>query len=213
MTPVRPQYLDLDEEANALDYLDKACSSVAEAEVNPLAWKWVVLALHGALYGFAICACKGTDPNNVIRRTKKGKELLISFDEALRLCQDPKWIGMTVTAKPLVLTESQQCSIDLLKNLLRNNFEHYIPRSWAIEVHGMPTIVMDVLDAIQFLALDTGTYVSLEEEQQEKIRTLVGRTKRILLKSRLYQEAIGRAQPKKGSQVAIGHRRIARKGK
>ncbi|HWR90533.1 MAG TPA: hypothetical protein VN260_09745, partial [Dissulfurispiraceae bacterium] len=74
----------LTEETNALDYLEKAASFIRETEQNGLAWKWVVLALHGALYGFAICASQGTNYENVTKVTKKGERKLISFDKALQ---------------------------------------------------------------------------------------------------------------------------------
>ena len=34
-----------------------------------MAWKWVCIALHGALYGFGICAIKGTDDSSVLEDT------------------------------------------------------------------------------------------------------------------------------------------------
>ena len=56
-------WLRLTEETNALDYLERAGSFIVDADQDNFAWKWVVLALHGALYGFAIAACKGTNEN------------------------------------------------------------------------------------------------------------------------------------------------------
>ncbi len=47
----------------------------------------------------------------------------------------------------------------LLKKELRNMFEHYIPSVWAIEIHGLPKITMDILDVIRFLAIETRTYI------------------------------------------------------
>jgi len=189
----RSDYIEVDEESNALDYLAKACNFIEASEGDPVAWKWVVIGLHGALYGFAVCALKGTDANSVVTHTKKG-DRLISFGEALKRCQDPEEMCMTVMARALELSAPQRTSIDLLRNLLRNNFEHFVPRGWSIEIHGMPQIAMDVLDAIQFLALDSGTYVSLDDEQQEMIRSYVGQAKQMLQDSKLYQEAAARAQ-------------------
>ncbi len=64
--------LSLSEETNALDYLEQAYHYTQQTEKKDIAWKWVILRLHGALYGFTICACKGTNPDNVIFKTKKG---------------------------------------------------------------------------------------------------------------------------------------------
>ncbi len=73
------KYLSLTEETNALDYLEHAYQSVIETEKKKMAWKWVIIALHGALYGFAICALKGTNWERVTFRTKNGIIKLISF--------------------------------------------------------------------------------------------------------------------------------------
>jgi hypothetical protein len=50
------KYADFTEEANALNYLEKTISFIKNTEGNPLDWKWVMLAIHGALYSFMICA-------------------------------------------------------------------------------------------------------------------------------------------------------------
>lgn len=81
------EYARFTEGSNSIDYLEKAVSFIKSAENKPEDWKWVILAVQGALYGFMICNLKGTAPDNV----SKGKSQdLISFDEALRRCQDPK---------------------------------------------------------------------------------------------------------------------------
>lgn len=68
---IRGKYLRLTEKTNALDYLEKACYFISQTETDVFAWKWVILALYGALYGFAICACQGTNRYNVAFKTKK----------------------------------------------------------------------------------------------------------------------------------------------
>ena len=73
---IRAKWLRLTEKTNALDYLEKAYDFIRQTETSVLAWKWVILALHGALYGFAICACQRANRYNVAFKTKKGKEQL-----------------------------------------------------------------------------------------------------------------------------------------
>lgn len=181
-------YLRLTEETNALDYLQRAYQFICQAETDVLAWKRAVIALYGALYGFAICACRGTNPYTVTYKTKKGEDRLISFDKALKLCQDPEWMRMTIHSKHLELSQQQKRSIQILKDWLRNNFEHYKPTAWPIEIHGMPQVAIDVLEVIRFLALDTGNYVHLTQSQRQQIKYMVARSKRVLKQSQLYKE-------------------------
>jgi hypothetical protein len=185
---IRSKWLRLTEETNALDYLEKAVRFIHETEENRLAWKWVVLALHGALYGFAICACQGTNYENVTIRNRRGELRLISFGKALERCQDPRFMRMLIGSQPLTLSDSQKESIRQLKNELRNKMEHYVPSGWSIEIHGMPQIAIDFLDIIRFLAVDTRTYIHLNKAQKKRIRTWVFQTKKFLRDTKLYQE-------------------------
>lgn len=185
---IKQKWLSLSEETNALDYLEQAHYYVQQTEKRGIAWKWVILTLHGALYGFAICACKGTNPDNVTFDTREGEKRLIGFDEALRRCQNSKWMRMTVTSKHLQLTNQQKKSIEILRKWFRNNFEHYIPKGWAIEIHGMPKIAIDVLGVIRFLALDTGNCINLNQEQRDRVKLMVFQSKQKLKQSQLYKE-------------------------
>lgn len=190
MTPkiIKSKWLIFTEETNALDYLIKVEEFVKQSITDIKAWKWVVLSLHGALYGFAISACKGTDYTNVTKRTKKGKERLITLSEALKICQDPNWMGTLYGGIALKLTDSQKGSIRILKETLRNKFEHYIPRGWSIEIHGLPHITIDILAIIRFLTVETIRYQHLNQSQRRKIKSIVFQCNKYLKKHPLYLE-------------------------
>lgn len=185
---VKGKYLRLTEETNALDYLEKAGEFIRQTLTDRRAWKWVVLSLHGALYGFAIAACRGSDYQSVVKVTKKGHKRLITLDEALDMCKDTKWMGTLYGGLPLSLSGSQEDSIRHLKETFRNNFEHYIPGCWWIELHGIPRLLMDVLDIIRFLAVETFRGQHLTQTQRKKIKSIVFQSKRLLQKSPLHFE-------------------------
>ena len=187
MSKIEEKFIKLTAEINALDFLEQGCKFIKDTEVNPLSWKWVIISLHGALYGFAICACKGTNPKSVTFETIKSNKL-VNFWEALKKCQDPSYMCMTINSKHLKLSEQQKESIEILTSVFRNNFEHYIPKLWSIEIHGLPRITIDVLDVISFLALETGNYVNLGTAQRKKVDTLIRKSKKILLESQLSKE-------------------------
>lgn len=183
-------YLRLTEEANALDYLNRAGEFINQAMTDENAWKWVVLSLHGALYGFAIVACKGSDYQSTVEITKKGHERLITLDEALERCRDARWMGTLYGGVALNLSASQEDSIRRLKETLRNRFEHYIPGGWSIELHGLPRISMDVLDVIHFLTIETFRYQHLNQTQRRKIKSIIFQSKRLLRESPLHLELL-----------------------
>lgn len=175
----KPKWLEFSEEINALDDLEKAYFFIQQTRQDKNAWKWVVLCIYSAMYGFAICALKGTNPDRVIVKTKK-RNRLITFAEAIDRCQNPLHIKMTVTSKHLQLNDEQKYSIKKISEGFRNNFVHYIPKSWRIEVSGMPTIIKDCLEVIGFLALDTGNYTHLTKNQQRRVRSFIYRSVQIL---------------------------------
>jgi hypothetical protein len=186
---IEAEYVRFTEESNALDYLEKTIEFIRRVEANPTDWKWVIIALHGALYGFLICALKGTNPDNVVVRNKKGESRLISFAEALKRCQDQSYMVMTVNSKTLQVSPSQKRSIGFIQEHFRNAFAHYQPCLWSIELHGMPKIVMDGLDVVGFLSLETGNYTHLTTEERSSIEALVAQGKELLQKTRLFREA------------------------
>jgi hypothetical protein len=119
------KYVRFSERENALDYLEKACAALQRIHRRPEEWKWVVIGIHGALYGFAICVLRGTNREMV---TQGSRRRLIAFDEALRRCQKPEHVTFYTHSKALTLTEDQKDAIRFLKNV-RNQIEHYIPKA------------------------------------------------------------------------------------
>jgi hypothetical protein len=67
--------------------------------------------------------------------------------------------------------------------------EHYVPSGWSIEIHGMPQIAIDALDVIRFLAVDTHTYIHLNQTQIKRIKSCIFQSKKFLKNTKLYQEA------------------------
>ena len=186
---VEEQWIDFMAELNALDYLEKAYQYMCQVENSPMEWKSVILSLHGALYGFAVCVCHGTDWENVNDAKKEGNYHLIGFKKVLSRCQDGEY--MTAFGEvPLDLSEAQSVSIEKLKKF-RDRFEHYMPMSWHIEVHGMPQIAIDALEVIRFLAVECSMWVRdrLKSKNVKIVKSLVYQSKKVLRKTQLYKEA------------------------
>jgi hypothetical protein len=63
-----------DELDNAIDYLEKAAFYYNNREDNHW-FKWLVISLHGALYGFGVCAVKGTNPSQRVLDKPSNKQI------------------------------------------------------------------------------------------------------------------------------------------
>ena len=154
-------WLRTDEKENAVDSLEMTACLLSELKAKNLnrLWKWIAISLFNALYGFCICAIQGTNSDRVKERDSKTggfKDKLISFQEALKRTQEDGWMRQYTGSNTLSLTSDQKMSIRKLKDEIRNNFEHFTPKGWSIVISGMPKIVSDVVDVIQFLALGSG---------------------------------------------------------
>lgn len=166
--------VEFDEETNALDYLERCIGFLREVESGNLrAWKWVAISLHGALYGFAVAAARGTDWTRVTYEKKDGTRRLLDLHKVLNLCQDEGHMKMLIHSQPLVLSESQREAIKGISMMLRNEFEHFVPKGWVIFVEGLPIRVFLVLKVVKFLALETSTYVHLDDSQSKAVAELV----------------------------------------
>jgi hypothetical protein len=168
-----PECISFTEESNAEDYLEKAIAFIKTSGSNPLDWKWVILATYGALYGFMICALKGTDPHNVCKPPKHRK--LIDFPEALRRCQDSSWMNVSGFNKVLQLSPDQDRAVHYIQIEFRNQFVHYRPASWSIELAGLPEIIGHGLDVIGSIALAMGSYYA--HYNRERVASLIAEGK------------------------------------
>lgn len=159
-------------EINAIDYLDQSVRFLLETDKNMFAWKWVVISLHGSLYGFCISALRGTNPDLV--KTKK-KKWIIGFPEALKRCQDIEYMKMggSLSDKPLILNEKQQKAISIIQEKFRNNFEHFPPMSISLASIDIAENVSYVYEVIEKLIFESNTFLHrIEKEDQLRIKSL-----------------------------------------
>ncbi len=181
---IKEKFLRVTEETNAIDYLEKAAFYLKETESVEMAWKWVIISLHGALYGFAIAASSGTDSRSVIKNNNK----LLSFWAAIKRCEKPDIMCTLVGSKALKLTSEQRESIEILTRLLRNNFAHFSPKNWIIEIHGLPKVSLDIIEIISFLCFETKTYILLKPHLREKTKVIIDSCNKTIKNMALYKE-------------------------
>lgn len=172
------KFIRFDSELNAIDFLEKAVFFYKTAKSDNSYYKWLIISLFGALYGFAVSASRGTSNSSskkdITYKDKKGFDILKHFDDVLKLCQNNSFMKKGSNSKALVLSEKQQNSIQILKNELRNNFEHFLPNfSWSIEFELVESIIPDIMEVIRFLVFETNTYGFLDEDRKVKMLELL----------------------------------------
>src|SRR5690349_21649631 len=63
-------YLVLNEEKNAIDYLNHALVFLEEVEKKKVSLKWFIIAFHGALYAFMLLALQKVNSEQIYREEK-----------------------------------------------------------------------------------------------------------------------------------------------
>jgi hypothetical protein len=161
------QWLRLDESTNALDNLEM-CSYFLRNLPNPIRWKWAIIAIQQALYGFAVAAVQGTDQGSVRKRPEDPESRLISIWEALKRAGDPAnlWPGTT----PLMMSPAEEKALQRVVSEFRNGFEHFGAQSWSIEVAGLPALLAHVLAVVQRIALKAQSPHRYEDGDLERLR-------------------------------------------
>lgn len=173
------------EAINSLEFVSEQVEKVSE-DISK--WKWIIIGLHNALQNYMVCALRRLENTNVLthksardvlteffnimdlpeNKWKFPKEKLDSFTNLFEKIQSDK-MKKNVNSKVFKPTHSQiDCVINL--NLFRNEFIHFVPKSWSLGVNGLSNLVVEVLTIIEFLAFESHNIVWSEES--EKSRTL-----------------------------------------
>lgn len=175
-------YLRTDEEAEATEALAMASRMAARAAHDTQAWRWFVIALHNATQGFMVLSLR------------HGNGLLALTDECYAAWMDAyennkpyppekldsylclykkvkhKELGTIGGNIRFVPKTSQGRSIRKL-NSLRNEFIHFTPKSWSLELSDLPRIGLDCAALISFLGWETQNifwhHPDLKEQSQE----------------------------------------------
>jgi hypothetical protein len=167
-------WLRPDELENAIDNLQMVAHFL-EHLPSEKKWKWAIMAMHQALYGFAICAIQGTDSRWLIKNNNK----LITVWAAVERVKDAKSMPAGIF-KPLVTSPAEEAAIKKLTSEFRNGFEHFKPKLWSIEISDMPATLRHVLRVIRFLALEADCVSYPDEIQRDTVRQALTRIENAL---------------------------------
>ncbi len=163
------------------------CADLIEKE--PKVYKWIVLALHSALQGACICHLVTTASPLGVVSNKNAKEWVAYFNRSQKDIE-MKVPGTFILALPELLDKvrlenSAGCGhsekieitdneVEWLKRIhkeLRNQFVHFEPVGWSIEVSGIPDIAELVAKIIKqiddcgwaFRFMDAATHRKMRE--------------------------------------------------
>lgn len=159
-------YLRTDEEfeaANAMQMATKFASNLAE---DLHLWRWVIIALHNAAQGIMVLSLR--HGNGLLALTDESysawmaayaknvtppPEKLDNYLNLYKKVKHKEW-GQVSGNTRFVPVGTEGGDIKRL-NSLRNEFIHFTPKGWSLEVDGLPRIALATARLISFLALQT----------------------------------------------------------
>jgi hypothetical protein len=145
-------------------------------------WKWAILALHNTVQGFMVLALRGSHSLHVYRPEDAARWLEahekwgpyptdLKLDDFLNLYKKIKGELMLkfVDSKRFVPSGTQGRSVKEL-NGLRNEFVHFTPKGWSLEVSGLPVICLDCLNIVEFLGWESRNLPWPDENAMARVR-------------------------------------------
>lgn len=159
-------YLRTDERQEAVRSLEWAAEQASQLEQDPYLWKWLLVAMHNAIQGFLVLAL--WNGNGLLTLTAKGAAKWLEaynsdapfpvdrLDKFLNLYEKVKVPEHFHVhgARAFTPGATHDKSMEQL-NEFRNEFIHFTPKGWSLQLAGLPTICLDGLDLIRYFGWET----------------------------------------------------------
>ncbi|PKD40888.1 hypothetical protein CWO84_08435 [Methylomonas sp. Kb3] len=159
-------YLRTDEELEAAHAMKMAAQFASGIETDPHLWRWVIISLHNSAQGVMVLSLR--HGNGLLALKEKSyTDWMAAYeknetppqeqlDTYLNLYKKVKHreLGKLGGNKIFMPVGSEGGDIKRL-NSLRNEFIHFTPKGWSLEVQGLPRICLSVARLISFLAFET----------------------------------------------------------
>src|SRR5262245_13143801 len=156
---VSAEYLQTDEREDLLSSLKLVRVSALECRDDVQFWKWILVGAHSSLqaaivfhlsFGNDLLVAKPAHAKKWLEAHRSGGDYPdMHMDFFLALYEKAK--SQDVLAFRLVTAPSQDQSVKTLLGL-RNDFVHFMPRGWSIELAMLPKICLDSLKVVEVIA-------------------------------------------------------------
>ena len=184
-------YLRTDEAEEAVSAIEMVSESVAMAKSDIYRWKWALIALHSGVQGFMVLALRGGNGLAALKdevaaawldaHEKNGpypEERLDSYENLYKKVKSDRML-MYVHSKKFVPVGTQGGSINKLKDL-RDEFIHFVPKGWSLEVSGLPALFADCLDFVDCLGWGCGNVLWYDAALESRAKAAITSTRSAL---------------------------------
>jgi hypothetical protein len=178
------KYLKTNEFEEAVSALEMVAELVTGMTDDRYRWKWIILSVHQALQGFMVLALRCGDGLRPLKDKvaaawlqayRQGgeypREELDSFLNLYKKIKSDRMLFYQHSMKFLPVG-TQGWSVKKL-NSLRNDFIHFLPRAYLLEISGVPQICLDCLELVEFLGWQCGNILWHNETWSDRARTAI----------------------------------------
>jgi len=194
-------WLRTDETEEAISSLEMLAETAPSLVLDTYRWKWVFISTHNALQGFMVLALRHGNgllalKDEIAAQWQKayregGKYPVEKLDNFTNLYKKVKSVRMMcyVHSRKFKATQDHNRAVKKL-NELRNDFIHFVPKGWSLELTGLPEICLRCLEVIEFLGWESGNIILNEEVQQRRAMLALKKAKNVLTDiKQKYEEA------------------------
>lgn len=184
-------YLRTDEIEEAISALEMLSEVTPFLVKDIYRWKWAIIATHNALQDFMVIALRQGNgllalKDNIAAEYLKaqkegGKRPAEKLDNFLNLYKKIKSDRMLCYShgKRFKADPEHNWAVKKL-NELRNEFLHFVPKGWSLEIISLPKICLNCLEVIEFLGWQSGNVIFNDETQQVRALSALKMAKAVL---------------------------------
>jgi hypothetical protein len=174
------QWFRTDEKKEAFEALKFANNLVDEVKADPYYWKWVIIAVHGAMQATLVLALTGSTQLRVLSEKSKkevaereeGVRKLADFMDLYRMVKRKGDMEIFVHSKPLQASNEMDRDVAWVHEM-RNNFMHFLPSGWSIPIEPLPLALGNCVSIISFLAFESGNVFWYEKPTIDEVTAVL----------------------------------------
>jgi hypothetical protein len=146
-------YARFDEIENVLISLDllATLAPMVRSRRHRSQWKWIIIGAHDALQGALVCAIADTTGTRVLSK-KSARAMLDWLEDTSQEYPGEFMADFSTLLKraAIELVPKDGKDIETLHGM-RNDFVHFTPKGWSIELAGLPRIIDTALRLVALL--------------------------------------------------------------
>lgn len=174
-------WFEFDEKKDLLSSLRMVNFAVTEVQADPSFWKWVIIGVHNALQASMVIHLSsiGNDLLVADEKTRACWEVAYEHGELLPELKMDTFLNLYKKIKKIEIfgykfkPECDQGNSIRRINTIRNEYVHFVPKTWLVQKSGLPRICCDCLKVITILSNIPTSDVWENETQSTEYQILI----------------------------------------